>query len=446
MKFRSILRDNYALSSHVLDTALLLGVAIIAFGLVSSNFLPIILPTHPQNVDLSAYIRGDYVFIEHMGGESLKYNKTRIIVSIGDEAMDKPPLIEKNNNGLWECGEYVCYFYNTTDMVSILIIDEETNSILLQGNLKRGEVSWIGAIPPILISSLRTNSDDEDLICYALPQENFNAKTYIYNWKKNGESIFEVLLPFDSQSNSLAKDYSGNGYNGIIDGATWIANGKVGGAYSFDGIDDKIEISLPDIFRDSSNDFTISLWIRSRDIVTNSTKVKTIVEIYMDEDNSLQIFQYSSSFQLGFKVNGNKKQALKTPELQENQWYFLTIVWNSGNPLIYLNGTMNMSPGIREYPEGNRSSLVIGQLSNGNNSFNGIIDEFYIYRYARSPQQVYQDYLDTKDGLSDHRTLVASETSLGDAWSCTITPNNSLTDGDSIDSETIIIQAYGGGT
>ncbi|RLF40637.1 MAG: hypothetical protein DRN18_04620, partial [Thermoplasmata archaeon] len=128
-----------------------------------------------------------------------------------------------------------------------------------------------------------------------------------------------------------------------------------------------------------------------------------------------------------------------------NEWYFLTVVWTYDNPLVYLDGVLDMTPGEREYPEGNESGISIGQLSNGNNSFNGEVDEFYIYNCARSSQQVYQDYLDMKDGLSDHRTLVASETSLGDAWSCTITPNNSVTDGDPIDSEVLIIEAYGGG-
>lgn len=445
MIFGSIVRDNYAVSSHVLDTVLLLGIAIVTFGVISANLFPIVLPTHRPNVDLSAYIRGDFVFIEHMGGESLDYNKTRLVVSIGDVNQVKPHLIERNGNGLWECGEFVSYFYNTSDLVSILVIDEKTNSVLLQGNLRRGEVSWIGAVPPILVSSLRTNSDDEDLICYALPQENFRAKTYIYNWKKNGRSIFDVLLPFDTQSSGITRDYSGNGYDGLVSGATWVSDGKVGGAYSFDGIDDKIEISLPDVFRDLSNRFTISLWIKSRDVRTNSSEMRTILEIFIDRNNSLQLFQYDSSFQFGFRTNGSKKQAVKTSEIKENQWYFLTVVWNSGNPSIYLNGTLDTSSGIRDYPEGNRSGLFIGQLSDGRNRFNGVIDEFYIYRYSRSPQQIYQDYMDTKDGLSDHRTLLASETSLGDAWSCIIIPNDSSGDGDPIDSDVLIVEAYGGG-
>ena len=39
------------------------------------------------------------------------------------------------------------------------------------------------------------------------------------------------------------KDYSSYGNNGNVIGATWTANGKVGGAYSFDGKDDAIVVS-----------------------------------------------------------------------------------------------------------------------------------------------------------------------------------------------------------
>lgn len=44
---------------------------------------------------------------------------------------------------------------------------------------------------------------------------------------------------FDEGSGNIAKDSSGNGYDGIIHGATWV-DGKFGKALSFDGVDDYI--------------------------------------------------------------------------------------------------------------------------------------------------------------------------------------------------------------
>lgn len=444
---RHLISDTYAVSSETLDSILLLGAAIIAFGVVTATLLPIPFPSDTPHVNLSAYIRGDYVFIEHMGGESLDFSKTEVSVSIGDELKPKPSLREVNNNGLWECGEFVQYFYNTTDVVTVLVVDTTSNTVLLQGNLRRGETSWIGAPPPILVSSLRTDTVDEDLICYALPVQGFDAHTFIYNWKKNGASITQLLMPFDTQSLSSTHDYSGNGYNGNVYGATWINNGVVGGSYYFDGVNDHISIPLPQVFDNISlNNFTISMWVKSDDLTTNTSVEKCVLEAYYDENNFVQIFQYESSIHFGVCVDGDKK-AVKTPSLQENTWYHIVASWNAlyDSPVIYVDAEASTSGGSRDYQGGDDRCLSLGQKTDGNNSFMGYIDELCIYPYLRSQEQIYQDYLDTKDGSTDHRTIVARETSLGEVWSCTLTPNDSTQDGETIDSEDITIVSYPGG-
>lgn len=430
--------------SHTLDAILLLGVAIITFGIITLNLLPLPLPPSSPHTEFSVYIRGNYLFIEHMGGDNLKYSKIKLIVKIGNERQHKPPLIEIYKDGLWECGEYVCYPYNSSEVVNVMIIDEESNTVLLYGSLKRGVTEWIGTIPPLLVSSLRTNSEDEDLTCYSLSQEGFNAKTFIYNWKKNGTSIYEVLLPFDTQDNSQARDYSGNGYNSVVDGATWTPDGKVGGAYSFDGIDDGIVCPLPSIFKSWQNNFTISFWMWSKDIEVDGS-MRCLCEVYRDQNNSIQIFQYNSSLYCAFNVNGTISY-IATPPLNNSTWYLISIVWKDGNPAIYVNGTLSsVIPDRVNYQSGNTPSMTIGRRSDRNATFYGCIDEFYVYRYARSPHQIYQDYMDMKDGLTDHRTLVADETAVGETWSCSIIPNDSTKDGDTIESNEIVIISYGGG-
>ena len=411
---------------------------------MSINILPPPLPPASPHIEISAYIRGDYLFIEHMGGEALKYSRTRVIVKIGNEYRPKPPLIERNSNGLWECGEYLCYPYSGNLTVSVMVVDEDSNTILLHGQLRRGETEWIGAVPPLLVSTLRTNSDDEDLTCYALSQQNFNAITYIYNWKKDGTSIYEVLLPFDTQSNSVSKDYSGNGYNATVDGAVWIASGKIGGAYSFDGNSGGLVCSLPSLFRDWSKSFTITFWMYSKDIESDSTR-RCVCEVYVDQNNSLQVFQYNSSLQVALKLDGIERSRASSV-LNNNTWYFVAVVWNGSDLTIFINGT-ECPPisGDTKYQSGNTPSLTIGYRSDRSNIFYGYIDEFYIYRYARTSNQIYQDYMDMRNGSSAHRTLVADETSIGDTWSCTITPNDSTGDAEPIDSNMIVITAYEGG-
>jgi len=101
-----------------------------------------------------------------MGGEPLQFKNISISVYIGDTSQSKPSLHEINPNGLWELGEFVRYFYNTTDLVSVLVVDTVSNTVLLEGNLRRGETPWIGVPPPILVSSLRTS-------CTGISEKNY---------------------------------------------------------------------------------------------------------------------------------------------------------------------------------------------------------------------------------------------------------------------------------
>ena len=65
--------------------------------------------------------------------------------------------------------------------------------------------------------------------------------------------------------------------------------------------------------------------------------------------------------------------------------------------------------------------------------FNGTIDEVQIYNYALSAEQI--------SALYNNRTdlIVSQETSGGEDWSCSITPNDLDPDGDTKDSNNVTI-------
>ncbi|GAF80965.1 unnamed protein product, partial [marine sediment metagenome] len=82
-------------------------------------------------------------------------------------------------------------------------------------------------------------------------------------WDSNIYTANPLLEPgllaywrFDEGSGFIAGDSSGNGKDGIIDGATWIT-GKIGDALSFDGFDDWVDI--PDDI--SPEHITLEAWI-----------------------------------------------------------------------------------------------------------------------------------------------------------------------------------------
>lgn len=66
--------------------------------------------------------------------------------------------------------------------------------------------------------------------------------------------------PFDEGSGTVVNDVSGNGDNGsFVDAPAWVG-GKIGGALSFDGINDYVNIPHSDAITFTSGDFSVAFW------------------------------------------------------------------------------------------------------------------------------------------------------------------------------------------
>ncbi len=74
--------------------------------------------------------------------------------------------------------------------------------------------------------------------------------------------------------NGNANDESGNGNNGTEYGGLTYANGQIGKASKFDGIDDFIEIK-PNSNMSAVGDFSISVWTNLSDFKEQSSKKET---------------------------------------------------------------------------------------------------------------------------------------------------------------------------
>jgi hypothetical protein len=447
---RVFFKDKNAVS-EVVGSMLLLLVAVVSFIVLLSYIFPIPFPPESPHVDLTAWVQGDYIVIENKGGNSLpEYTEIIIITSNGSQIRgtltDASFSFEDvRQNNLWDIGEFVFYkMDDDTQEIRLMVIDIDTNSLVLDGVLRKGED--IIFTPPLLVSSLLTNTTDEDLICYAFLADDpsFGTITRVYHWYKNGESITQLLMPFDTENSTITKDYSGYNNNGTISEAVWTNEGKLGGAYYFDGNNDHIEVNLPPVFDDiPNNDFTISLWTKSDDI---DDPWRVTLEARKDNNNCAQFFQYDSALHFGITDAGTRR-SVKTGRLMSDVWYNIVGIWDaSENSLkIYVNGEESTPSGNINYGAGSHESIHIGQRTDGSRNWAGFIDEIKVCNYTLSAEQIYQDYLDMKDGLSRNRVVVSQETNLGDVWMCEITPNNGAQDADATESNLLTIIPYDGG-
>ena len=120
--------------------ALLLGIAISLFSLLSIVVLSYPFTPSPASVNLVGYIEdGTNVTLEHYGGESLDITNNVVVriqyitINITDCIFD-----DANNNDLWDLGErLICPVGNVTGkQVEVTVVDTRSNSIIMSGILQ----------------------------------------------------------------------------------------------------------------------------------------------------------------------------------------------------------------------------------------------------------------------------------------------------------------------
>jgi hypothetical protein len=219
--------------------------------------------------------------------------------------------------------------------------------------------------------------------------------------------------PFDGDAN----DQSGNGNNGVVNGATLTQDrfGNVNSAYEFDGQDDYI--ALPSNLNVLDTDFSISAFLRPDDYgkqsSTSSFCARTIISHRFrahkngDSMNSGLIARLTE----GRGCDGNNffSGRFIDPSFQYNpityqytaenpyDWFHYTLTRALDVMTIYLNGNevsrVTVSPQkIQINPE--QTFTTVGASIHGDNQFffpfDGALDDIRIYDRALSPSEIQQ--------------------------------------------------------
>ena len=154
-------------------------------------------------------------------------------------------------------------------------------------------------------------------------------------------SVMGISLPSAAVSDGLvgwwkldgnALDSSGNGNDGTVYGATPV-DGIIGGAYSFDGVDDYITI---DDFKNNINSkFTVSFWGKFNrysymQIMTTSTT-----------NFKWRVNSQNPYWNIYKNTGGHAGSLGYTTRPNINEWYLFTSTYDGSIHSIYLNGVLN---------------------------------------------------------------------------------------------------------
>jgi hypothetical protein len=195
-----------------------------------------------------------------------------------------------------------------------------------------------------------------------------------------------------------ASDASGNNNNGTVNGASLTTDrfGNANSAYSFDGVDDYVQVTnSPSI---NANFITISGWL-------NVNLLNNNVQGLVSRWNQLNspCANYSTSIDLISKFTGACTQYAGTvlysnTTVTAGNWIFFTYVHDASiGGKVYLNGTLESSNSILGAICSSTNNLIFGAQNNTTSSsffryFNGKLDDIAIYNRALTATEIQQMY------------------------------------------------------
>jgi len=189
--------------------------------------------------------------------------------------------------------------------------------------------------------------------------------------------------------NGNANDESGNGNNGTVNGATLTQDrfGNSNMAYSFDGVDDLIEVLHNPIFDFGVNpNFSISLWINKH--VSNSGGI--ICKGEPNDGFNWDGWNFiNDDFQTGYPCLGNNCPGTLSI------WNNYSIIIANGLIQIYINNSLSYQYSCTELLVSNISTinnLFFGVDRDGNNFYSGKIDDIGIWNRALTACEIQDLY------------------------------------------------------
>jgi hypothetical protein len=290
-----------------------------------------------------------------------------------------------------------------------------------------------------LNSTFATNTSSENLTVYwTVSDSDGDGIINITDWRVDGKSIALLNLPFENFTNSTlnTSDYTTYGRDGIVSGATPTIYGARGAAYSFDGVNDVITFGTVPIVPVGGQNYTVCAWFNT------STQAPGAYEIL----SQWTFATSANAFFFGFRDGDNwcfsdswcsaGAGTIDIGPWSTNQWHHACGVSTSTDAYFYFDGALAATLGSALTYTG-QGPLVIGtQGENGNEYWNGGIDEVLIYNRSLSSEQIALIYQNRTDLIS------SQETKVGETWSAAIIPNDGTEDGvTAISNDVTIINA-----
>jgi hypothetical protein len=193
--------------------------------------------------------------------------------------------------------------------------------------------------------------------------------------------------------NGNANDESGNGNNGTVNGATLTNDrfGNVNKAYSFDGVDDLINVGNPIQLSIAISSYSQSAWVFFYDTPVSFGSYPIVSKRHDNTGNdwATPVFRSTQNFWFfADDANYSGPTYAMSSTISLGTWKHTVFVKENDSYKIYLDGVLDVSIVDNHTMNGSSNDLIFGAQLAWPQYFKGLIDDISIWNRALTQQEI----------------------------------------------------------
>ncbi len=181
--------------------------------------------------------------------------------------------------------------------------------------------------------------------------------------------------PLNATNGTIATNAAWIGNNGVVNGATWNANGRFGNCLTFNGVNNSVQITNPVV-----NDFTIAFWVKTTQ--TGGSPQWYNGAGLVDGDVSGVANDFGTALvggKFAFGTGNPDTTITSAAAINDGAWHqcVATRSQATGNLSVYVDGTLQATGSASRNTLSSTTKLLFG--ATGANYFNGSLDDVRIF-------------------------------------------------------------------
>ncbi len=200
-------------------------------------------------------------------------------------------------------------------------------------------------------------------------------------------SISSADIVMHLKGDGTALDATTNGHDGSLVNGTSYAAGKLGQAFSFDGVDDHITVNASGDL-EPSPEISVAMWIKA--MPSGGLKLLADSSHGSSNGNFGWAIQMTSAGRVGIAYgNSSGFPALdSTTVLADNTFHHFAATLDGTDMRIYVDGILDGTASYSGTPMGTGQEIRLGRHFSLTRQYNGLLDDVRIYNNALSGSQV----------------------------------------------------------